>query len=158
MNHDDAAAFFDALEACHAEERRVESKYLAKLEAGEADFFKSFERVVYRCPKRCLLLLVWDAPEGTLVYRPAYTLSRRLNADTSTAEGRAANTADGERRWKASISPYDSLKRMAGGDVGNGFTAGISLECRHAHTFVSASKIVEAVEGSRRGHAKRLMV
>lgn len=57
--------------------------------------------VVFRCQSRCLLLAVYRTKGGVVVYLPAYKLSPAANAEHSTAAGRAENTTDGDRRWRA---------------------------------------------------------
>lgn len=59
--------------------------------------------LVYRCKARgCSLLELYRSPDGLIVYRPRYKLSPAQNAEFSNASGRAANTEDGDRHWKAS--------------------------------------------------------
>ncbi|MGN7247093.1 hypothetical protein ACTHQ1_05080 [Janibacter anophelis] len=57
----------------------------------------------YRCAHRCLLLDVMEFPEpvGLIFHLPRYRLSPAVNDETSSPEGRAKNTEDGDRRWKA---------------------------------------------------------
>ena len=74
----------------------------------------------YRCPRRCLLLDVMEFPEpvGLTFHLPRYRLSPALNAETSSAEGRAKNTEDGDRRWKSHTSAE---------------TFAVALNCDHLH-------------------------
>lgn len=55
----------------------------------------------YRCSDGCLLLHLFQTPAGTAFYAPRYRLSPGVNAESSNESGRAANTEDGERKWKA---------------------------------------------------------
>jgi len=55
----------------------------------------------YRCPSRCLLVDVLNLPQGVIFHVPAYKLSPQVNDAASSPEGRAKNTSDGQRRWKA---------------------------------------------------------
>jgi len=53
----------------------------------------------FRCATGgCLLLDVFDTPEGLAVFHPAVRLSPDQNDDTDL-EARAERTSDGERRW-----------------------------------------------------------
>lgn len=65
---------------------------------------KHHRMLTYRCKTRgCVLLdvLQLPAPVGMVFYQPNYKLSRSVNEAQSTPEGRARNTVDGDRRWKA---------------------------------------------------------
>lgn len=55
-----------------------------------------------RCDSRdrCLLLHVFQTPAGPAFYLPRYKLSPEVNARESNADGRRANTEDGNNRWK----------------------------------------------------------
>lgn len=57
-------------------------------------------RLIYRCPRNCVLCRVYVTAQGVVVYFPRYRLSPAANAETSNTDGRATNTLDGERRWK----------------------------------------------------------
>lgn len=57
--------------------------------------------LTYRCARRCLLVDVLNFPQGVVFHTPGYKLSPSVNTDTSNASGRAKNTIDGARRWKA---------------------------------------------------------
>ena len=57
-------------------------------------------RIAYRCAARkCLLLDVVQVPGQLIAHIPPYKLSPEVNEATSNADGRAANTRDGDRRW-----------------------------------------------------------
>lgn len=55
----------------------------------------------YRCRRHgCLLLRVFQTPEGPGVFRPAFRRSPEANA-SSHATARKEHTSDGDRRWVA---------------------------------------------------------
>ncbi|WP_404371008.1 hypothetical protein [Kytococcus sedentarius] len=90
--------------------------------------------IVYRCADRgCTLLDVLQLPDpvGRFYYRPVYKLSPERNTGGSTPEGRARNTLDGDRRWKAAAMP--------GGDP-----IGYTLNCDHLDGIALRSERVEA--------------
>lgn len=61
---------------------------------------KAVRAVSYHCETEgCTLLEVYPLKQGVLFYQPAYKLSPAVNEEKSSAEGRTANTKDGERRW-----------------------------------------------------------
>lgn len=62
---------------------------------------KAHRVVTYFCPNRCRLADVLDTKQGLIIHSPGYKLSPRINEGTTNASGRAANTIDGNRRWKA---------------------------------------------------------
>lgn len=148
----DARDFFEGLEAQRRGLTDLYDKYVPMYESREKDFYKGRERAVWRCKRRgCLLLHVWDAPEGTVWYRPAYKLSPGLNLENSNAAGRANNTLDGDRRWKANLAPFDHVRMFDP----NG---GISLECDHVHHYLTARKMIWAVDSATRGKPTRVMI
>jgi len=57
--------------------------------------------ITYRCKRGCLLFDLVHVSAQMVAHHPRYRLSPRLNASTSSESGRAANTVDGDRRWKA---------------------------------------------------------
>ncbi|MDJ1113789.1 hypothetical protein [Microbacterium dauci] len=61
---------------------------------------KSVSRFVARCQNGCLLLTIFETPSGPAFHQPRYKLSDSLNEIESNAAGRAANTEDGDRRWR----------------------------------------------------------
>lgn len=56
--------------------------------------------VSYRCSKGCLLLDVYQTPDGPAAYRPGFKYSPQANEATSPA-ARLTRTTDGDRRWVA---------------------------------------------------------
>jgi hypothetical protein len=97
----------------------------------------------YRCPSRCLLAEILKTPEGdTIVHTPGYKLSPTLNAATSSASGRAKNTRDGNRKWKArTFFTVDS--------------SNISLNCDHIRQQILA--LAELDAGLASGHAEKIV-
>ena len=55
----------------------------------------------YRCrtKKRCLLLHVWQTPQGRCYYHPRYDLSPEVNQATSVEAARKKRTSDGGGKW-----------------------------------------------------------
>lgn len=83
------------------EHRRIAEAAYEALRATER--LSQHRLLTYRCAERgCLLLDVVQLPEpvGRLFYQPAYKLSPVRNEESSSPEGRARNTVDGDRRWK----------------------------------------------------------
>ncbi|MFQ6483773.1 hypothetical protein [Brachybacterium epidermidis] len=96
--------------------------------------------VAFRCRKGCSMLEVYPTPRGVIVYRPRYRLSPTRNAEQSSAEGRAANTEDGDRRWKAHAGFLPT--------EWEGWT--MPLACDHAELSISADAISTAVADGKR--------
>lgn len=63
---------------------------------------RKYLAATYVCHHRrqCVLMYVYDTPQGIIVHHPTHKPSPRRNLERSSAEGRAVNTLDGERRWK----------------------------------------------------------
>ncbi len=68
---------------------------------GQRGQIRSHRVLAYRCRSRCLLVDVLNTKHGLIVHLPRYKLSPAQNEASSTSSGRAANTEDGNRRWKA---------------------------------------------------------
>ena len=93
----------------------------------------------YRCPRRCLLLDVaqFPAPVGVVLHTPGYKRSPTVNEATSTAAGRAANTVDGDRRWKAhTFLPEQAIN--------------VTLACDHVESVLLDLETVQADLDARR--------
>lgn len=76
-------------------------------------------RMTYRCAShQCLLLDAIDAgPLGIVLHQSQYKYSETVNLAQSSAEGRAKNTVDGNRKWKArtyDIEQSALAKKFAG--------------------------------------------
>jgi len=91
------------------------------------------QRIIsYHCTTRhCLLLDVIQIPDQVVIHQPPYRLSPAVNTSTSNASGRAANTIDGERRWKAQT--YDPSSAV-----------NFTLTCDHLHQVVVDKADVQA--------------
>lgn len=87
--------------------------------------------LTYRCPSRCLLLEVIPTRLGLLLHVPRYKLSPRLNAEASSAAGRAKNTEDGDRHWKARSFFEDTA-------------LGLSVSCDHVRSVVVGLEDIHA--------------
>lgn len=99
---------------------------------------KAHRAVAYRCPKRCLLADVLTTAQGIIIHVPAYKLSPKVNEESSSASGRAANTTDGDRRWKAHTFPVEAA-------------INVTCTCDHVHHFVLDVDTIEADVEARRG-------
>ena len=86
------------LEASQQRSALAQDAYAALKSSGR---LPSHRVLVYRCPRRCLLLDVLAFPQGVVFHQPPYKRSPALNARTSSESGRAKNTTAGERHWKA---------------------------------------------------------
>lgn len=108
--------------------------------------------VEYRCPKGCLLLHAWRSPAGVLGWRPPYRSSPALNAETSTAEGRASNTSDGERRWRGHAFNLDSARSWEG--------HALPLTCDHtpARFSVPTASVLADADAATPGRPTRRIV
>lgn len=104
---------------------------------------KSHLKVTYRCELRgCVLLQVLATSQGLIFRKPAYRLSPPENARSSSAEGRAKNTRDGDRRWKETCGLLASAENL-------------SVNCDHIRTcIIPNSRIESDVEAQ---HAKVLV-
>jgi hypothetical protein len=92
--------------------------------------------VEYRCPKGCLLLHVWNTPDGRLYYQPRYQLSQS-KAETDTVESaRMKRTEDGFRVWKSRGGDFDELIDFFEFDPEQG---GLSMNCDHVREAVVLS-------------------
>lgn len=71
--------------------------YRALLTSGR---LSELRRLTYRCrAHRCTLLDAVETPLGIVCHQTRYKYSPGENARRSNAEGRAKNTADGDRHW-----------------------------------------------------------
>lgn len=97
MTEDSLGALIDRMDD---RQQQAESIYAALLTNERTR--KKARTLVYRCPnrKRCALAEVYASPAGVLIHHPTYKLSPDLNEQESSADGRAVNTTDGDRRWK----------------------------------------------------------
>lgn len=99
---------------------------------------KDHRAVSYRCPKRCLLVDVLTTAGGLIVHVPAYKLSPVVNEQSSSESGRATNTTDGDRRWKAHTFPVSAA-------------INVTCTCDHLRNFVLDVSTIEADASARRG-------
>lgn len=99
---------------------------------------KDHRAVTYRCSKRCLLVDVLTTAQGLIIHVPAYKLSPAVNEQNSNASGRAANTTDGDRRWKGHTFPSAAA-------------INVTLACDHLHHKLLEMDVIEADSAARRG-------
>jgi hypothetical protein len=102
----------------------------------------------YRCPKGCLLLHVWRSPAGLMFYQPPYKLSPSLNEVRSSPSGRAKNTLDGERRWRATAGVLDEYR-------GWGPDTTLGLNCHHLNHHEKTDALLEAADAATPGTPTR---
>ena len=102
-------------------------------------------RIEYRCPRRCLLLEAVETPLGILIHQNRYKLSPAQNEARSSADGRAANTYDGDRHWQErSYFLADSALSWPEPEVSQ------VLTCDHVLAFPLTSARLTADWGARR--------
>ncbi len=91
----------------------------------------------------CLLLEVWQAPGRRLGVLPSYTLPPAANAALSSAEGRTANTVDGDRKWKPWAVFIDELPR----------SSNLTLTCKHPleQPLLDVADLLDAIDGATAG-------
>jgi hypothetical protein len=105
----------------------------------------------YRCQaRRCLLLIVWQTPGCRVFYQPPYRLAPGYNAEHSNDAGRAHNTLDGDRIWKAQAGVLDHRYRRI-----PGATIGLELHCGHVSQVVPGHEVVDDAESATPGHPRR---
>ena len=98
--------------------------------------------VELKCRREHVLLHVWRSPEGLRYYQPPYKNSPNMNAATSTAEGREANTVDGDRRW-----------RSRGGSLPH--DGSLELSCDHVKETVRIEAVHQMAAAARPGTPTR---
>lgn len=114
-----------------------EDLYTALISDGRAT---QLRRLTYRCatPHRCLLLDVIETPLGTVLHQKRYKSSPEVNLRRSSAAGRAANTIDGDRRWK----PRTFYLEQSGLAWSQEPRAGQSLRCDHVGVLPDGGDVV----------------
>lgn len=118
-------------------EMTIEASSAFYAELKSAGKLKDHRAVAYRCPKRCLLVDVLTTPQGLIIHTPAYKLSPDLNEELSNEPGRAANTIDGNRKWKGHTFPIS-------------LAVNITCTCDHMRHLLDVSTI-QADTAARRG-------
>lgn len=123
----------DPLEDLFARSSALDARARRTYARLKAEGFLNDHRLIsYRCAARkCLLLDVIQVPEQIIAFQPGYKLSPDHNAATSSESGRAANTVDGDRRWKARTFDVTSALNF-------------TLECDHVHHLVLKKNLVQA--------------
>lgn len=132
--HDFAAVLLRSIEQGD-QERELMTKFVETLRAtGRA---RAHLAQTYRCVRRCSLLELYRTPGGMIAFIPPYRLSPRMNSETSTDEGRRANTIDGDRRWKGRAFPLDTRFDY-------------SLQCNHAQGLITGEQIARNLSEAAR--------
>lgn len=144
---DESQGAVDALAAMFERSEDLERAALAAYETRR-EAVRAAAVLEYRCASRgCHLLTVWRTPVGLMFYQPPYKLAPAVNEATSNADGRAANTSDGDRRWNARGGRLDDLRAWD--------EAGLRLNCDHVHKFVGVAELFAAADSGVRGSPVR---
>lgn len=107
--------------------------------------------LTYKCAAReCLLILVWRTPLGLAFIHPAYKLARGRNEELSNAAGRAANTSDGVRHWRAYGGLLDDLDGWE--------DTFMNLVCDHVNINVSSETLLAEARSATPGNPTRRIV
>ena len=93
----------------------------------------------YRCPKRCLLLHIWQSPVGRKYYQPPYRLSPEVTENETVDSARRKRTEDGYRKWRGRGGSIDELIEFSEG-LAPGMV-GLNLTCDHIRAVLSAEQI-----------------
>lgn len=102
----------------------------------------------YRCAGHgCLLFHVWRSPAGVMFYRPPYKLSDARNETESSAEGRKANTYDGENHWRPNAGSLEVARGWDG--------HAMPLQCDHVQLNVETARILEDADNATPGRPVR---
>jgi len=110
--------------------------------AAEHDRYeaKALRRVLlldYRCPQGCLLLHVWQSPDGRMFYLPRHQLSTSKNTAETHELARQHRTEDGDRKWPARGGNFDDLLDFTRADP----DVGLLLNCRHLRRSVTVARV-----------------
>jgi hypothetical protein len=98
----------------------------------------------YSCRTRgCLLLHVWNTPQGRCYYQPRYALSPEVNKAESVEAARQKRTSDGNHKWMARWGSLDELLEFCGEEP----DLGIDLNCDHVRERITGRRLGAAVDG-----------
>lgn len=100
----------------------------------------------YRCRERCLLLHIWQTPNGRFYYQPAYRLSPTVAEAETVQSARDKRTTDGYRRWRERAGSLDDLLDFV---APGGPPVGLTLTCDHLREMVRAENLLR--DGVRPG-------
>ena len=102
--------------------------------------------VEYYCRQRhCLLLTVFQSPDGLFVTLPRYRKSPERNAAGSVPSARAKRTVDGDRRWKPRVAPLDQFADPLLPQLS------VELNCNHYSQALSGVALLADVNSGRPG-------
>lgn len=119
----------------HERDRTASDYYALLRRTGR---LSSHRLLTYRCARRCLLLDLVNTPRGVIAHLPRYKLSPDVNAATSSEDGRAKNSEDGDRRWPSRTFMYSADWQLG-------------VTCDHvAHQLIPHDRIAEDVAATRR--------
>ena len=132
-------------ERTDAQSRRIAEAY----DALPADQLKQVLLIEYRCPGRCLLLRVWNSPDGRFWYTPRYRLSPHKAISDTAESARKKRTEDGFRMWRARGGSFDELLDDFSHDPRSG---GLTLTCDHVREDVLTDQLAGDAARGMPGH------
>jgi len=121
---------------------------------AKAKTLKNVLLLEYRCtnrPESCLLLHVWQTPDGRMFYLPRHQLSTSKNTAETAELARAHRTEDGDRKWPARGGNFDDLLDFTRADP----DVGLLLNCRHLRRAIPAAQIDTDCKEATPGRPKR---
>ncbi len=128
---------------------------LAMYQAMDAKARRQVLLAEYRCHAKrgCLLLHVWQTPQGRFWYTPRYKLSPRLTESDTTESAREKRTDDGGR-WLPRAGSLDGLldffanesETDSGEVVVTSYSdeGGLPVTCKHVRSTVAVAELAEA--------------
>lgn len=141
---DDLEAFWQMIRQSGERDEAIAAAYLAIPKRR----LRQVLLVEYRCyaGAGCLLLHIWQSPQGILFYKQGAKLSSTRNAAMSNESGRRRNTVDGDRDWRGYGGVLDDLRSWADTAVG------LPLQCAHVDTYAPAAAVLRDTDQSRPGN------
>lgn len=128
VNDDELRALLREMDAGSDERRKLAQEFYGALERHKQTTKRA--DVTYRCRRGCLLATVYQTAQGVVVHLPRHKYSPAYNEAVSNKDGRAKNTEDGGRRWKAQTYFLDQAVNA-------------SVSCDHLLPHVLANERIE---------------
>ena len=130
---------------------------LAMYQAMDNNALRQVLLAEYRCRTKkqepCLLLHVWQAPQGRFWYTPRYKLSARLTKSDTAESAREKRTDDGGR-WLPRAGSLDDLLEFFANEsetetgelVVTSYSdeGGLPVTCKHFRSTVGVAALAEA--------------
>lgn len=110
----------------------------------------------YRCRERCLLLHIWQTPQGRNYYQPPYRLSPTVTDSETVESARAKRTVDGSRRWRERAGSLDELIDFADGLEPK--SVGLTVTCDHVRETVAAEELADTVAHATPGRPAKVLL